>query len=91
MLLSWKKDFEISSTLRTIILGDRARGGNLGDPDTGSASEASSSVCFMTEGLLIWCLEGAEDFGSDKLEWVEWVSEEIDLPSSDNLEDSEDG
>ena len=89
MLLSWKKDFEISSTLRTIILGDR--GGNLGDSDTASASEASSSVCFMTEGLLIWCLEGAEDFGSDKLEWVEWVSEEIDLPSSDNLEDSEDG
>ena len=72
-----------------MTLGDR--GGNLGDSDTGSASEASSSVCFMTEGLLIWFSEGTNEFGRDKLEWVEWVSVEVDLPSSDNLEDSEGG
>ena len=77
MLLSCMKDFELSSsTFFTIILGDR--GGNLGD--SGPSSETSSSVCLMTETLRTWCIVEKE-----------WVSVGIDLPSSDILEDSEDG
>ena len=91
MLLSWMKDFELSSsTFCTMILGES--GGNLGD--SGPASEASS-VCFMTETLIDWGFEAnpALHLGKDKLdlEWVDGISVERDLPSSDILEDSEEG
>ena len=84
------KDFELSSsTFFTIILGDR--GGNLGD--SGPSSETSSSVCLMTETLRICCVEVTLLFRKDKLEFVEkeWASVGIEFPSSDILEDSEDG
>ena len=92
MLLSWMKDFELSSsTFCTMILGES--GGSLGD--SGPTSEASSSVCFMTETLLTWGFVATATlhFGRDKfdLEWVEVISVERDLPSSDILEDSEEG